>query len=100
MALKMLKAKLYEKELERREAQNAAYQAGKSAINFGSQMRNYVLAPYRLVKDTRTAHETSNVDAVLDGDLDAFIEAYLLGASNDGGAKDKPGASALSGDEP
>jgi len=100
MALKMLKAKLYEKELARREAQNAVFQAGKSAINFGSQMRNYVLAPYRLVKDTRTAQETSNVDAVLDGDLDAFIEAYLLGSSNDKGASGMAGASALSGDEP
>jgi peptide chain release factor 2 len=78
MALKVLKAKLYEKELQKREAQNAAYNAGKSAINFGSQMRNYVLAPYRLVKDVRTSTETGNVDAVLDGDLDAFIEAYLL----------------------
>jgi peptide chain release factor 2 len=89
MALKMLRAKLYEKELERREAQNAVYQAGKSAINFGSQIRNYVLAPYRLVKDVRTDRETSNVDAVLDGDLDAFIESYLLAAS--GGALKKGG---------
>jgi peptide chain release factor 2 len=84
MALKVLKAKLYEKELERREAQNAAFQATKSAINFGSQMRNYVLAPYRLVKDTRTGTETGNVDAVLDGDLDAFIESYLLAAAGGG----------------
>lgn len=90
MALKMLKAKLYEKELERREAQTAVYNAGKSAINFGSQIRNYVLAPYRLVKDVRTAHETGNVDAVLDGDLDPFIEAYLLAAA--GGTLKKGGA--------
>jgi peptide chain release factor 2 len=90
MALKMLKAKLYEKELERREAQNAAFQASKHAINFGSQMRNYVLAPYRLVKDTRTSTETANVDAVLDGDLDAFMESYLLAAA--GGALKKGGA--------
>jgi peptide chain release factor 2 len=88
-ALKMLKAKLYEKELEKREAQNAAYLATKSAINFGSQIRNYVLAPYRLVKDVRTANETSNVDAVLDGDLDSFIESYLLAAA--GGALKKGG---------
>ena len=91
MALKMLKAKLYEKELERRDAQNAVYQAGKSAINFGSQIRNYVLAPYRLVKDVRTAHETGNVDAVLDGDLDPFIESYLLAAA--GGNLRKGGVS-------
>lgn len=81
MAMKMLKAKLYELELQKREQQNAAYQATKSAINFGSQIRNYVLAPYRLVKDTRSSHETSNVDGVLDGDLDPFVESYLLAAA-------------------
>jgi peptide chain release factor 2 len=95
-AMKILKAKLYEKELEKREAQNAAYQATKSAINFGSQMRNYVLAPYRLVKDTRTGTETGNVDAVLDGDLDNFMESYLLAAA--GGALRKGGA--VADDEP
>ena len=81
MAMKMLKAKLYEMELQKREQANAAYQATKSAINFGSQIRNYVLAPYRLVKDARTSFENSNVDAVLDGDLDSFLEAYLLAAA-------------------
>jgi len=81
MAMKMLKAKLYEMELQKREQANQAYQATKSAINFGSQIRNYVLAPYRLVKDARTSFENSNVDAVLDGDLDPFLEAYLLAAA-------------------
>ena len=81
MAMKVLKARLYEMEIEKREKEAAAYQSSKSAINFGSQIRNYVLAPYRLVKDTRTAHSASNVDAVLDGDLDGFIEAYLLAAA-------------------
>jgi len=81
MALKMLKAKLYEMELEKREQETAAYNATKNAINFGSQMRNYVLAPYRLVKDVRTSQESSQVDGVLDGDLDGFIEAYLLAAA-------------------
>ena len=90
MALKMVKAKLYEMELEKREQENAVYQASKSAINFGSQIRNYVLAPYRLVKDARTSFEQSNVDAVLDGDLGGFIEAYLLAAA--GGAVKKGGA--------
>jgi peptide chain release factor 2 len=90
MAMKMLKSKLYEMELDRREQANAAYQASKSAINFGSQIRNYVLAPYRLVKDTRSSFEQSNVDAVLDGDLGGFIEAYLLAAS--GGSLKKGGA--------
>ena len=58
MAMKILKAKLYEMELQKREQQSAAYEATKSDIAFGSQIRNYVLAPYRLVKDTRTSHES------------------------------------------
>jgi peptide chain release factor 2 len=90
MAMKVLKAKLYEMEIEKREQQNAQYQATKSAINFGSQIRNYVLAPYRLVKDTRTSFQEGQVDAVLDGDLDEFIEAYLLAAA--GGTLRKGGA--------
>ncbi len=84
LAMKMLKAKLYQLELERR--QNAAQmrEDNKTAIDFGSQIRNYVLAPYQLVKDVRTDIENGNPDAVLDGDLDDFIEAYLLlSASND-----------------
>jgi len=89
MAMKMLKSKLYERELARREAENDAYQAGKSAINFGSQIRNYVLAPYRLVKDVRTGTETGAVDGVLDGDIDSFIEAYLMAAA--GGTLKKGG---------
>jgi peptide chain release factor 2 len=81
MALKMLKAKLYELEMAKREEQAAAYQASKTQIAWGNQIRSYVLAPYRMVKDLRTAHETGNVDAVLDGELDGFIEAYLLAAA-------------------
>jgi peptide chain release factor 2 len=97
MAMKVLKAKLYEMELLRREQETAVYNAGKSAINFGSQIRNYVLAPYRLVKDARTAFEEGNVDAVLDGDLDGFIEAYLLAAAGGnlkkgGSVEDSPDA--------
>jgi peptide chain release factor 2 len=92
MAMKVLKAKLYEIELEKRENANAAYQATKSAINFGSQIRNYVLAPYRLVKDVRTSTESGNVDAVLDGDIDGFIEAYLMAAA--GGTLRKGGVAA------
>jgi peptide chain release factor 2 len=90
MAMKVLKAKLYEIELQKREAETQAYNAAKSAINFGSQIRNYVLAPYRLVKDVRTGTDVGDVDAVLDGDLDAFIESYLLAAA--GGALRKGGA--------
>jgi peptide chain release factor 2 len=81
MALKMLKAKLYEIELEKREEQAAVQAANKSQIAWGNQIRSYVLQPYRLVKDLRTSHQNGNVDAVLDGELDAFIEAYLLAAA-------------------
>ena len=95
LAMKMLKAKLYEMELRRREEATAAYNATKSAINFGSQIRNYVLAPYRLVKDVRTGAEATDVDGVLDGDLDNFIETYLMAAAGGtlkkgGGAEDEP----------
>ena len=78
MAMKMLKAKLYEQELRRRDQAHAEYEAQKGQIAWGNQIRSYVLQPYRLVKDLRTEYETSDVDAVLDGDLDDFIEAYLL----------------------
>ncbi len=89
MAMKMLKAKLYEMELQKREADAAAYNATKSAINFGSQIRNYVLAPYRLVKDVRTGNETGDVDGVLDGKIDSFMESYLMAAA--GGTLKKGG---------
>jgi len=88
-ALKMIKAKLYEMEVAKRDEQAAAYQASKTQIAWGNQIRSYVLAPYRLVKDLRTSHEIGNVDGVLDGDLDAFIEAYLLAAA--GGTLKKGG---------
>ncbi|MBK8995244.1 MAG: peptide chain release factor 2 [Myxococcales bacterium] len=78
MALKMLKAKLYELELQRREKAQADYEAAKTDIAWGNQIRSYVLQPYQLVKDLRTEHETGDVQRVLDGDLDDFIEAYLL----------------------
>ena len=89
MAMKMLKAKLYQIELQKREAAAAAYAASKAAIDFGSQIRSYVLAPYRLVKDLRTEHESGNVDAVLDGELDGFIESYLLKTARDDDADGK-----------
>lgn len=88
-ALKMIKAKLYEMEMAKREETAAQYQASKTGIGFGAQIRSYVLAPYRMVKDLRTAHETGNVDGVLDGDLDPFVEAYLLAAA--GGTLGKGG---------
>ena len=77
MALKMIKSRLYDMELAKRLEDKARYEAGKDQIAWGSQIRSYVLQPYQLVKDLRTEHETAQVNDVLDGDLDAFIEAYL-----------------------
>ncbi|MBZ4420008.1 peptide chain release factor 2 [Myxococcus sp. RHST-1-4] len=82
MAFKILRGRLYELEMKKREAARDAAEAQKKDISFGSQIRSYVLAPYRMVKDLRTGVETGNVDAVLDGDLDEFITAQLLGVKN------------------
>ena len=76
-ALKILKSRLYEKEMEERRKEDEAYHATKKEIAWGSQIRSYVLAPYQLVKDVRTETEMGNVDRVLDGDIDIFINAYL-----------------------
>lgn len=78
VAMQVLRSKLYELELEKRRADSAELEATKMDISFGSQIRNYVLHPYRLVKDTRTKFEVSDVDAVLDGDIDDFIKEFLL----------------------
>ncbi len=78
VAMRVLKSRLYELELAKKRAETDKLAETKRDISFGSQIRNYVLHPYRLVKDVRTKHETSNVDAVLDGDLDDFIKEYLL----------------------
>ncbi len=78
VAMKVLRSRLYELEIEKRKAESAKLEAAKKDISFGSQIRNYVLHPYRLVKDARTKFETSNVDVVLDGDLDAFIKEFLV----------------------
>jgi peptide chain release factor 2 len=77
-AMQMLKSQLYEIELQKQHAKRDAIEDSKQKIDFGSQIRNYVMHPYKLVKDVRTGHETGNVDAVMDGDLDAFIKAYLM----------------------
>ena len=77
MAMAMLKARLYEAELQRREAASAVTEAAKTDIGWGHQIRSYVLAPYQLVKDLRTGVEKTNPDAVLDGDLDEFMAAAL-----------------------
>ncbi len=79
-AMQMLKSKLYQVEIERRNAERDKVEAGKMKIDFGSQIRNYVLHPYKLVKDARTGVERHDAQTVLDGDLDDFIKAFLLGA--------------------
>lgn len=77
-AMKMLRSKLYERELEKRQAERDKLEAGKRKIEWGSQIRNYVLHPYKLVKDLRTGLERTDPQAVLDGELNDFIKAYLL----------------------
>jgi peptide chain release factor 2 len=77
-AMKQLKARLYELEMEKKESEAEALGGEKKGIAWGSQIRSYVLHPYRMVKDHRTGYEVGNADGVLDGDLDGFIEAYLL----------------------
>nr|HPM41455.1 peptide chain release factor-like protein [bacterium] len=78
VAMRMLRAKLYELEMEKKRAEQAEIEKGKKKIEWGSQIRSYVLQPYRLVKDHRTNFEVGNADAVLDGEIDAFIKAYLM----------------------
>ncbi len=78
VAMQVLRSKLYELELEKRRADSAELESTKQDISFGSQIRNYVLHPYRLVKDTRTKFERSDVETVLDGDIDEFIKEFLL----------------------
>ena len=79
-ALKQLKARLYEMERQKKAEEASAIAGEKMEIGWGSQIRSYVLHPYRMVKDHRTSFEVGNADAVLDGELDGFIEAYLLGS--------------------
>jgi len=77
-ALKILKSKLYEHELQKQRAEHNELESSKMDISFGSQIRSYVLHPYRMVKDHRTSLDSSNVNAILDGDLDELIRTYLL----------------------
>ncbi|WP_299536614.1 peptide chain release factor 2 [Ulvibacterium sp.] len=77
-ALKMLKSQLYEIELRKKMQARQEIESSKMKIEWGSQIRNYVMHPYKLVKDVRTGEETGNVDAVMDGELDAFLKAYLM----------------------
>lgn len=76
--MKILRSKLYELELQKRREVSAKVEDQKMDINFGSQIRSYVLHPYRLVKDTRTKLEVGDADRVLDGDIESFIKAYLV----------------------
>jgi len=77
-ALQLLKSQLYEIELKKKQAMRDEIEASKMKIEWGSQIRNYVMHPYKLVKDVRTAQETGNVDAVMNGNIDSFLKAYLM----------------------
>lgn len=77
-ALQMLKSQLYEIELKKQQAQRSDIEAGKMKIEWGSQIRNYVMQPYKLVKDVRTGVETSDVDGVMNGEIDLFLKGYLM----------------------
>lgn len=77
-AMQMLKSQLYEIELKKQQAQRSDIEAGKMKIEWGSQIRNYVMHPYKLVKDVRSGHETSDVEGVMNGNIDAFLKAYLM----------------------
>lgn len=77
-ALRMLKSRLYQQELDKRNAERDKVEASKKRIDFGSQIRNYVLHPYKLIKDLRTGIERTDVQNVLDGDLDEYIKGYLM----------------------
>ncbi len=77
-AMKMLKSQLYEIELRKKMEARQEIESSKMKIEWGSQIRNYVMHPYKLIKDVRTAEETGNIDAVMDGDIDVFLKAYLM----------------------
>lgn len=77
-AMQMLRSQLYEIELKKKLAQRADIEAGKMKIEWGSQIRNYVMHPYKLVKDVRSGYETSDVDGVMNGEIDEFLKAYLM----------------------
>jgi peptide chain release factor 2 len=78
IAMKLLRARLYDMEMKKRDAEKAKVESEKMDINFGSQIRSYVLHPYRMIKDHRTDLEIGNVDPVLDGDLDQLIKVFLI----------------------
>jgi len=77
-AMQMLKSQLYEIELKKQQAQRSDIEAGKMKIEWGSQIRNYVMHPYKLVKDVRSGYESSDVEGIMNGDIDNFLKAYLM----------------------
>jgi peptide chain release factor 2 len=77
-AMQMLRSQLYEIELKKQQEQRSDIEAGKMKIEWGSQIRNYVMQPYKLVKDVRTGYETSDVDGVMNGNIDPFLKAFLM----------------------
>ena len=85
--MKVLRARLFEMEVNKKKANSQAFEDSKMDIAFGSQIRSYVLQPYRLAKDTRTKVEVGDVDRVLNGDLDLFIKAYLQSRAQQGPSK-------------
>lgn len=87
LAMQMLKSQLYEMELRKKNEARDAIEASKMKIEWGSQIRNYVFHPYKLVKDVRTGEETSNVQGVMDGEIDEFIKAYLMALSGKSNTK-------------
>jgi peptide chain release factor 2 len=94
LAMKVLRARLYNLEKEKQQAKKQELQESQKEIAWGSQIRSYTMQPYQLIKDHRTKHEAGNVSAVLDGDLDGFIEAFILWAGED---KPAPPAAATTG---
>jgi len=83
LAMQMLKSRLYQLEVEKRNAERDKVESGKMRVDFGSQIRNYVLHPYKLIKDARTGVERTDVQNVLDGDLDDYIKAFLMGGEQE-----------------
>jgi peptide chain release factor 2 len=77
VAMKMLRSRLYQMEMDKKKAEQDVKDSQKKDIAWGSQIRSYVFQPYQLVKDNRTGYETGNIIAVMDGEIDGFIEAYL-----------------------
>jgi len=84
LAMKMLRSRLYDLEIQKRQAHTDKLDESKLDISFGSQIRSYVMQPYRLIKDHRTKFEVGDVDRVMDGDLDPFIRSYLMAKKTKG----------------